>query len=161
MKKIKIKVVMLLLSMTFTGAIAQEAVVLSGGDASGGGGSSSYTLGQIGYTSNSDATGSSSEGVQQPYEIFSVGIEDNNDITLVMSVFPNPAKSVVNLSIENQALDNLSFQLYDVTGRLLIEQKIINAFTPLTLEAYAGGQYLLTVSGSKTKLKSFNIYKNN
>ena len=48
---------------------AQEAVSAAGGNASGSGGTASYTIGQVAYTTNSSASGTITQGVQQPYEI--------------------------------------------------------------------------------------------
>ncbi|MBV1889111.1 MAG: HYR domain-containing protein, partial [Proteobacteria bacterium] len=44
---------------------AQESINVSGGDATGTGGSSSYSVGQVFYTTNVGATGSVAQGVQQ------------------------------------------------------------------------------------------------
>ena len=62
--------------MCSVGLHAQETVPATGGDATRAGGSSSYTLGQVVYTTNTGTNGSVAQGVQQPYEIsISVGIE--------------------------------------------------------------------------------------
>ena len=57
-------------------AVAQNAVVPVGGTASGNGGTVTYTVGQIAVQTNSDGTASISEGVQQPYEISVVGVDE-------------------------------------------------------------------------------------
>lgn len=54
---------------------AQSSVVPTGGTASGNGGTVTYTVGQIAAQNNSDGTTSISEGVQQPYEIQTIGID--------------------------------------------------------------------------------------
>ncbi len=51
---------------------AQESIVASGGEATGTGGSSSYSIGQVSYTSNQGTGGSVEQGVQQPFEIYAV-----------------------------------------------------------------------------------------
>ena len=48
---------------------AQEIPIASGAVATGIGGSSSYTVGQVVYTTNTGSNGSVAQGVQQPYEI--------------------------------------------------------------------------------------------
>ena len=116
MKKINLTV-MLLLGMGITTVHAQRAVLSSGGDASGTGGSVSYSIGQIDYSYQTGSTGSINQGVQQPYEFFSVGVDENSNISLSMSAFPNPTNTSLNLVIENQLLDHLYFKLYDVNGK--------------------------------------------
>jgi hypothetical protein len=70
--------------------LSQEAIPASGGDASGSGGTLSFTVGQLGYSSNSGSNGSVAEGVQQPYEISTtVGIELSN-ISLDFIAYPKP-----------------------------------------------------------------------
>ena len=68
---------------------AQQAVVASGGTATGSG-TVSYSIGQVVYTTNSNS-GSVAQGVQQPYEISVLtGVKDAKDITLEFVVYPNP-----------------------------------------------------------------------
>ncbi|MEE4177590.1 MAG: hypothetical protein V2I46_08780, partial [Bacteroides sp.] len=64
----------LLLCFGVHALFGQEAVVPAGGNATGSGGSVSYTAGQVFYLIHSGPSGSVSQGVQQPYEIFAVGV---------------------------------------------------------------------------------------
>ncbi len=56
--------------------MSQEAVTATGGEASGSNGTVSYTVGQVGYSVKTGGGGSVLEGVQQPYEIFIVGVDE-------------------------------------------------------------------------------------
>ena len=49
------------------GLHAQESPTASGGEATGTGGTASYSVGQVVYTTNTDATGTVTQGVQQAY----------------------------------------------------------------------------------------------
>jgi hypothetical protein len=51
------------------GLHAQESPTSTGGDATGAGGSSSYSVGQVVYTTATGINGSVAQGVQQAYEI--------------------------------------------------------------------------------------------
>jgi len=158
------KSILLILTLLFAGLVplrAQQSANAAGGDATGSGGSASYSVGQPVYTYVSGATASSNQGVQQPYEFFTVGIDDNKFINLLINEFPNPAQSVLNLKVENTTLDNLSFMLYDVTGKLLMSQKIAGALTVIPIQKFAAGPYLLSVTDDKKIVKTFNIIKNN
>lgn len=82
---------------------AQDAVPMSGGNASGSGGSACYSVGLVVYTTNTGTNGSVAQGVQQPFEISVVsGIEDAKEITLQYSVYPNPATNYLILKIEGK-----------------------------------------------------------
>ena len=72
------------------GLHAQESSTAAGGDATGIGGSSSYTVGQVVYTTNTGTNGSLAQGVHQPYEISTtLGINETT-INLELSLYPNP-----------------------------------------------------------------------
>ena len=73
-----------------TAVQAQTAISAAGGDATGTGGSVSYSVGQLTYITNTGTNGSVSEGVQQPYEILTIGMDEAKGISLAYSVHPNP-----------------------------------------------------------------------
>lgn len=153
--------VLLLLSIGIAALQAQQSVVASGGTATGSGGSVSYTIGQVAYHQIAGSNGSSSEGVQQPYEFFVSGIDEQKGITLNMSVFPNPAMATVNLKVETQGGGKLSCQLYDAQGKHLFGQGISNSITPIAMQSLAAGSYFLKVSDLQQVIKTFTIIKNN
>lgn len=162
MKKRKIKLtVAFLAGFGFTGLYAQHAITTMGGNASGSGGSVSYSVGQIVYKTNSGAIGSVAPGVQQPYEISTItGIEEATGIKLAISAYPNPAAVYVILKVENYKTENLTFQLYDINGKLLLIQKVTDAETPIHMETLANGSYFLKVTNDKSELKLLKIIKN-
>ncbi len=139
---------------------AQQASVAAGGDATGAGGSVAYSVGQVVYTYSTGTTGSVNQGVQQPFELLSVGISSHDDISLSMTVYPNPSVSVVNLNVGKQDLQNLTLQLFDLQGKLLYAQKISNSETAIKMEEYNAGNYFLKISNSNEELKTFKIIKN-
>jgi hypothetical protein len=58
----------LLLVVSVRTVQGQAVIDAAGGEATGSGGTTSYSVGQIVYYSNSEAGGSENQGVQQPYE---------------------------------------------------------------------------------------------
>ena len=131
---------------------AQSGFVATGGDALGIGGSASYSVGQVADTV--------SEGVQQPYEFVTVGVQDNKNINLYCTVYPNPANAYVILKIDLPELQHLSYTLADMNGRLLVRNAITSSQTVLPLESLAAATYLLTITDNKSTLKTFKIIKN-
>ncbi len=122
-KKLKLSAI-ILLGLGLTGLQAQESVNATGGDASGSGGSVSYSVGQVVYTTNTGTNGSVTQGVQQPYEISVVtAIEEAKGINLTVTAYPNPATDYLTLRIDEFEISNLSFQLYDMSGKLLQSSK--------------------------------------
>ena len=137
----------------------QEATVASGGAASGNGGSASYSIGQVVYTTIAGTGISVSNGVQQPFEISTLtGITEEN-IRLGMSAYPNPTIDRLILEIEAEYQD-LSFQLYDLNGKLLENSKIVQRVTTIEMNGYKPSVYFVKVVSQNKLVKSFKIIKN-
>lgn len=149
------------LSFGLTKLQAQEVANTSGGNASGSGGTVSYSVGQIVYTTNTGTTGSVAQGVQQPYEISIVTeIEDASEISLSITIYPNPATDFLTLNVGNFKTQNLYFELFDLNGSFLENKKIENNETTISMENNASGIYFLNVIESNKKLRTFKIIKN-
>lgn len=139
-------------------AYAQKSVVASGGKATGTGGTASFSVGQISYKS---PTGNIvSDGVQQPYEIQTLGKSDFDAIQLEMKVYPNPAEDELQLKISDSNLTNLTYQLFDINGKNIVSQKINQAETIISLKKFNKGVYFLVVLMQNKQLKNFKIIKN-
>ena len=159
-KRLKLSAV-LLLGLGLTGLHAQEAILATGGEASGSGGSVSYSVGQVLYTTNTGTNGSVAEGVQQPYEIsVVVGIEQAKDINLICTAYPNPTTDLLTLEVEIAANENLFFQLYDMMGKLLVCKKLIDIKTTISMANLAPATYFLKVTDNQKVVKTFKIIKN-
>ena len=137
---------------------AQSAIVPTGGTASGNGGTVTYTVGQIAVQTNSDGTTTISEGVQQPFEISVVGVDDYPGITLNAVIYPNPTQGIVQLEITNFQLEG-EIHVYDVSGKFLLKKTIEGQTTQMDLSTYAPGTYYLSVYSNSQKLKTFKVVK--
>jgi len=142
------------------GLQAQNAIPASGGNASGSGGTSSYTVGQVVYTTFTGTNGSAAQGVQQPFEISIItAIEEAKDISLEIVVYPNPATDFIKLKIENYEVKNLRYQLYDINGSLLQDNKIVGNETNIVMSNYMSATYFLKVTDNNKLIKTFKIIK--
>jgi hypothetical protein len=137
---------------------AQQGPVTSGGDAIGSGGSMSFTIGQIDYTSSTSGGGSVNQGIQQPYEIFVVTGIQEKEIELTASVYPNPTTDFVMLSVPK--FNNMSYELYDLQGKLIVKQKINSGQTSISMVNLANAIYFIKVLNNKSEVKTFKIIKN-
>ena len=160
-KRLKLSA-LLFLGLGLTGLQAQTSVNATGGNASGSGGSASYSVGQLAYTTNTGTNGSVSEGVQQPFEISVVtGIEEAKDIFLNVSAYPNPTTDYLELKVENLQLSELSYKLYDISGKVYQNKEIGNSITKIEMQNLPQGIYFIKVIDTKNKeLKTFKIIKN-
>lgn len=139
---------------------AQESANTTGGDASGTGGTVAYSVGQVVYTTNTDASGTVSQGVQQAYEIFTLDIKEPiRNISL--SVFPNPIINHLNLQISDYNHENLSYFLFDLQGKLLSNGQITAKQTQISTAGLPSATYILYIRNkNKQNLQSFKIIKN-
>jgi Secretion system C-terminal sorting domain len=159
-KKLKLCAI-LLFGFGLTGLQAQESVNATGGNVSGSGGSASYSVGQLVYQTHNGANGSVAEGVQQAYEISMViGIEEAKGIRLSITVYPNPTTDYLTLSIEEIDISNLSYQLYDVNGRLLQNEKITDSQIRIDMSNFEPAIYFVRVISENKSIKEFKIIKN-
>jgi hypothetical protein len=154
-----IKTVILSLLFFCVVSRAQQSINASSGNGSGLGGSISYTVGQIDYVSVTGASGSITQGVQQPFEIMVLGNNEYPAIQLEAVVFPNPTTENVNLIISNFLLENLEFELYDTTGKAISHQKITANETVISFVNLSVGHYFISVNQNNKKLKTFKIIK--
>lgn len=160
-KKQKSFLTLLIASISFvTAGYSQESVVVSGGNATGAGGTSSYSVGQVAYTNLPGSQGSVSQGVQQPYEIATLGNDEFSEIKLLMNAYPNPATDILNLVVSNDKWNNLSYNLLDINGRIISQNlKVTSSETKIGMEKLNQGIYLLSVNENSKTIKTFKIIK--
>ena len=154
------KKLLLLLFLLPCIAFGQEAIPATGSEATGSGGTVSYTVGQVVYTTNTGTNASVAQGVQQPYEIStSVGIEVT-EINLELITYPNPTNNALTLNIGNYNNEKLTYQLYDMQGKLLDSKQVVNNNTTIGIQNLPTSTYLLNVLGNNALIKTFRIIKN-
>ena len=159
MKHIKIKLSVLLLGIGMT-VQAQQATTASGGDASGSGGTAAFSVGQVVYTANTNASGTLSQGVQQAYEIFTLSIKET-ELNISLKAFPNPTLNNLTLQISDYKNEKLSYQLYDIQGRLLNNGQIVAQQTNIEMTSLPTAIYFINVVNQENqKVQSFKIIKN-
>ena len=138
---------------------SQEAIPVSGGEATGSGGSGSYTVGQVFYTTHTAATGSISQGVQHPFEFQTLSNAALTTVNLTAVTYPNPTKDFIILKITDSALNNLRYTLFDVNGKSIASGSITESSTQIQLKYLSIGAYILKVSQQNKSLKTYKILK--
>ncbi|MBX9807979.1 MAG: T9SS type A sorting domain-containing protein [Flavobacteriaceae bacterium] len=152
--------ILFLTIISFSKSYSQEIATVSGGNATGTGGSSSYSIGQTTFTSQTSSGGLITLGVQQPYEIVTLGNDNVAEINLVMSAYPNPTTNLLNLVVSDDKWNNLSCQLFDTNGRIVSNlQKITASETSVTMQELQQGIYFLSVNNENKTIKTFKIIK--
>lgn len=141
---------------------AQEAITASGGSFTEDAGSFSYSIGQVVYTTATGSNGIVPLGVQQPYKFrMDPGIDYEKLPILNCMVYPNPTKNFLTLKIEDMIdfpLSTLSFQLFDIEGKLIEKKKITSNETNIPMINLVPAVYQLIVIYNN-EVKTFQIIK--
>jgi hypothetical protein len=138
---------------------AQEAANTSGGEATGTGGAVSYSIGQVVYTTNTGSSGSVAQGVQQSYQILTVGNEETT-LNISLTLFPNPATDYLTIQISNFDNEKLTYQLSDLNGKLLSFGSITGRSTLINMSSMPTATYLVNILNQENKtVQLFKIIK--
>ena len=155
-KHLRISVLLVMLLVSF-GLRAQVSVNAAAGNAMGDGGSVSYSLGQMAFSANAGTNGSVTEGVQQPYEISVLSVVEQAE-NISLSAYPNPSTDYLYLTTSDE-ISNLSYQLFDMNGRLLQSEKIVGNQTNINMQGLVSATYFVKVNQGNKTVKSFKIIK--
>lgn len=85
------------------------------------------------------------------------GIEEENK-DIVAHIFPNPTAEQVWIQVNSKGIENLNYQLYDIQGKLLSENKF-EIQTTISLKKLREGIYFLRLYSENKKIKTFKIIK--
>lgn len=152
--------IFLIIIISFTKNYSQENITVSGGNATGVGGSSSYSIGQITYTSQNGSGGNSTLGVQQPYEIVTLGKDEFPEIKLVISAYPNPTTDLLHLVVSDNKWNDLSYEFFDMNSRIVSNLKKIGiSETNISMQELQQGIYFLIITSNDKTIKTFKIIK--
>lgn len=148
----------LLLGLALFTSYAQQATNTSSGNAKGNGGSVAYSLGQVICNTNSGAGGTVNQGVQQPYEFFTVGIKETA-LNISLIIFPNPTTSNLTLQVPDFGNEKLTYQLLDMQGKLLENVQVIASQAQINMSTLPSATYLLNVIQDNKRVQTFKIIK--
>lgn len=161
MKQILLIVIMIWGStLSYCQSIKPDVITTSGNVDATSNNSVSWTIGECITETFSDAGNKLTQGYQQGnYDVSTLVDNTGNLIKIVL--YPNPATDYVYLEIQLQDIFGSYFQLYDLNGRCLINEKINSEKTEIWLGSYSSNAYILNVyAANKKLLKSFKIIKN-
>jgi hypothetical protein len=76
-----------------------------------------------------------------------VGLSEFDPVQLGLhiSVFPNPTNTDCNIKISNMDFDSASLELYDLSGRILLKEKMQYNFGSVALEPFEKGLYIIKI----------------
>jgi hypothetical protein len=149
----------LLFILIFINTHAQDVIDASGSVANGSGGSTSYSIGQITYKSDSGSGEIVTQGVQHAFELFVLDVSNTINLKYQIKIYPNPTVDNLIIKISDINLKNLTYYLYDVNGKLLKSQKINQNDTIISMKKFQTAIYFLNIFDTSKQIKSFKIIK--
>ena len=139
--------------------MAQESINASGSDANGSGGNVAYSIGQLVYTAHNGNNGSTEQGVQHAFEIFTIGNHPRKANTLI-SVYPNPVNEYLTLQVSDPEKKDWYYQMYDTQGKLIYYSAIHASQTQIdTKNLPAANYFIQVVNQSNQEIEKFKINK--
>lgn len=135
---------------------AQENVLSSGSENESSTGKVTYSVGLIHYKETTGTGGSTSTGIQIPYEVSQVlRVEDFEN--LVAKVFPNPTESFLNVHLNS--VDDLEYQLIDLSGRKVTSGNLNTLESKIELTSLETSIYILNILKNNSIITSYKISK--
>lgn len=149
----------LLFSSLILGLHAQNSSNATGGNCTSASGSVSYSVGQVFYENVEHSSGTTAQGVQQPIEIYTLGI-DSKELAIDINVFPNPTSDQLMVDLKTLDLSNVRFELTDSQGKKLQGMDVKSPEFQIELSTYPSATYFLLLLQEDQPIQSFKIVKN-
>lgn len=160
MKKSNLFLSILLTCSFIQFGIAQSTVLSTGGNCHSNNFAVSYSIGQIFYLEFRNSDIFLIDGVQQPFEISTDSrVNEFQNQGILIKVYPNPAQNNLTLEIDYKLFFLLSYQLYDLNSKILVQDNIINKNTLIDVSNLPPATYFLSISYNHIQVKTFKIIK--
>lgn len=148
----------LALLLSYEAGNAQQVVSSSGGEGSGTNGTLSYTLGEIIIDTQTAGNNTITQGFHQP-KLIVTALREMAGENMSIKAYPNPAHEFVILKISESDFKDCSWQLYDLSGRLLLQEKLLEDEVTIPMTNRSPGTYLLKITQSGMEVQEFKIIK--
>jgi hypothetical protein len=137
--------------------LAQNDVLASGGNASSTSGSISYSIGQVVYTNESNASGSIQLGVQQPYTVTPIAVHEPWR-ALAVGLYPNPTRGQILIEMP-EFIPGITASIFDMGGYLVEQFPLQSTKTLLSAEAWPAAQYIIQLSDASGNSSEYKLIK--
>lgn len=135
---------------------AQKNVLSSGGDLKSNHGSVTFSIGEVFYTTKG-LSYNITEGLQQSFIINPI----YTSASLHISIYPNPTNDLIFFKVENLNFFDLSYILYDLTGKIIMKGKVIDRKSFISLKELSSQTYILKCFRGTNEQNAFKIIKIN
>lgn len=155
-KKIGLIGIILLCAMHVQG---QQQVVSSAGNFhSNASGSISWTLGEIAIETFTAAGHILTQGFQQS-RLTVTSIGNIPELDFEITVFPNPTIDHLIIRTPKEQHENLYFILYDLSGKMMMQDRIRETETIIPVNQLRSAVYILRIIEGNRQVRSFKVVK--
>ena len=138
-------------------SISKQVIAPAGSTISNGNNQLSYTAGEVVIGAMTDEDGSFQLGngyyPSLSLEVLSI---DSPTTNLLVKIYPNPTKEII--FITHPSSNSFKVFISDLTGKVLL-QKEVGKQSPINIERYPSGTYLINVTTEDKKTNSYKIIK--
>ena len=119
-----------------------------------------YAGTNVGYTNFWDASWLKGDGNSvRCLKDALMGIANNESADVIACAYPNPVINELFLKVENLQNKKYTYQLFDMYGKLILQNSITAQETKISFNSFAKSTYLLKLTNANSTVKSFIIVK--
>ncbi len=153
---IKQSIVVCSILASFT-SVGQTVVSTQGDSYETATGSVSFTIGEVVIDTGTDGSTNLTQGFHQTNWNF-IGLDDH-DVDYVANIYPNPTSDILNVEVIK--FENVSYAMYDATGRIVAMGDLSDLITQINVQNLESGSYQLELFDEQNeRLKTFKLIKN-
>jgi hypothetical protein len=87
--------------------------------------------------------------LKETWKVFNPTTISENDLSEKVKAYPNPANDFIDIETD---LSNCYFSVFDVTGKLILREKIVQNKTRIDLSSYSNGLYFIQLKSDENVL---------
>ena len=146
-------------SIAHSQSISRSVIASTGGNINSQNGSLSWTMGEMVTTTIISNDWILTQGFHQSNLSISSGI--NSGLSdLQLSLYPNPARDFINVSVNYRKNKKYKYELIDASGRILLNKEEYSNLFKISLQRFSPSLYYLRFLDEKGKfLGSYKIVK--
>lgn len=137
---------------------AQTAILTTGTTATGASGSVSYSIGQTAYSQKGPNL-QITEGVQLPYEILTLAVDDTSIPEKNILLYPNPVRDFLNIDFGKETFQDSKYVIFDSQGKLIKKGNLTLQKTELDMTSFPASVYIIQIFQKEKNIKTFKIIK--
>ena len=140
-------------------SFAQQGFVVTGLNLQSANGSSTSSIGQVSYSNYQNSNGFINEGIQQPAELYEFTSLKEQDLSTLISLYPNPATNSFSVQLKNATNHHFSIEIYDAMGNVVLSKNTQTNET-IDIHSLAAGMYSVKINTETNNNSIIKLIKN-